>query len=265
MRPTARLSFLVPSLVASLLLGACSQDGPGSPSSSASGPSAAASAPAAASASASASAEAPEELTAELLIEASSLAKKGDALTSASAALYNALGKPTHTTHSRMVWGVTTKDSCTVLRVEHEGSSIADVFPAATHARSSTAEFEDCWLYLDRTPPDRDPNAAGPVDGKVYGVAEFLEGIDAAKSKWVGKKVRVRGRVLGVVRSGPSTEDIKLASMNVADEKDDTKRMGVQVTQDVAAAPKDGQKVVVVAEGVVAKMGRSIDEARVVK
>lgn len=252
-----------PIILSILSLSACGD--PASGRGSAASGTGTARATATATATASAAPDEPEPLTAEALIEANDLAKKGDALTAASAALYQALGKPVHTTPGRMVWGVTTNDSCTVLRVEHEGTEISAVYPAATHGRSSVSEFEDCWLYLDKAPPDRDPNAAGPTKDKVYAVKEVLDGMDAGRSKWIGQTIKVRFRVRGVVKSGPKRDEPTLASMTVEDEKDPTKTIAVQIEHDVKAAPNDGQKVVLTAEGVVAKMGRSIGDARIVK
>jgi hypothetical protein len=106
--------------------------------------------PAATSASATSTAEASvdEPLSVEMLIAANEVARKGDPLTSAAAALYEALGKPTRTSSSRMVWGVLGDEACTVLRVEHEGNQITEVHPAKTVSKSNAADFEACKKLL---------------------------------------------------------------------------------------------------------------------
>jgi len=102
--------------------------------------------------SASATAEAPpdEPLTAEALVAANEVAKKGDPLTSAAAALYEQLGKPTRTSASSMIWGVLGDDTCTVLSVDHEGTQITEVHPAKTVSKSNAADFEACKKLLGR-------------------------------------------------------------------------------------------------------------------
>lgn len=107
---------------------------------------------ASASPSASATAEAPPEepLTAEALVAANDVAKKGDPLTSAAAALYEQLGKPTRTSASSMIWGVLGEDACTVLSVDHEGTQITEVHPAKTAPKSNAADFEACKKLLGR-------------------------------------------------------------------------------------------------------------------
>lgn len=139
----------LPSVRAAILmttLSAWSCDGP-SPSPA---PSATQSQPAAAVTPAPATAEAPveEPLTAEALVAANGVAKKGDPLTSAAAALYEALGKPTRTSASSMIWGVLGEDACTVLRVDHEGTQIAEVHQAKTVSKSNAADFEACKKLL---------------------------------------------------------------------------------------------------------------------
>ena len=53
--------------------------------------------------------------------------------------------------------------------------------------------------------------------------------------------------------------------MNVADEHDPATTLPVHVNQNVSAAPQDGQKIIVTAEGKVSKRGGSLDDARIVK
>lgn len=131
-----------------LLSPAC--DGPSPAPAPSASPSQAA--PALASAPSSATTEAPAEepLTAEAIIAANEIAKKGDPLTSAAAALYQELGKPTRTSSSSMIWGVLGEDTCTVLSVDHEGNQIAEVHPAKTVSKSSAADFEACKKLLGR-------------------------------------------------------------------------------------------------------------------
>lgn len=206
----------------------------------------------------------PPVLTVERLGKASSGVKAGDDWNKTRTALISELGPPTHEGYDRLVWGIPTAGDCTYWMIKESSGTVSEVTAAATYPRAKTAGFEDCYLYLDRTPPDKDPTLPGPIAGNVYSVRQILDGIDGTRSKWVGKKVRVRGRVLGVVRSGPSKE-WTLASMTVADEKDASVTIGVQVTSEVRSAPRDGQKVVVTCEGTVASMGRSLDDARILK
>lgn len=206
----------------------------------------------------------PGSLTAQRLIAANGKVKKGDPWKAARETLIRELGPPTREM-GFTDWGVTTADTCTLLRLESSGDLVGDVSTAETHSRDVDLEkFEDCYFRQDRTPPDKNPTAAGPVAGKTHSVHEFRVGLEEARSKWAGQKIRLRGRVRGVVRSGAS-KDYTLASMSVADEKLESETVGVQVTHDVKSAPKDGQHPVIVAEGIVAKQGRSLDDARIVQ
>ena len=213
-------------------------------------------------------------LTAESLTKAGSTVKVGDDFNKSVATLTASLGKPTTEGAERRTWGISSKNECGYLMIKESEGKVSEVTPFASYPRDKRAEFDDCFLYLDRTPADKDENAAGPTEGKVYAVGEVLDGIDAARSKWAGKKVRVRGRVLSSVKSGPSLDELTIASMSVADEKDEQRRVAVQVTEDVKSAPEDGKtagtslsqrKVIVTAEGTVAARGQSIDKARIVK
>lgn len=225
-------------------------------------------------AAASATPAAPAALTTETLTKASATVKVGDDFKTTVAALTASLGKATAETPGRRVWGISSKDECSYLMLQESEGKVSDLKPFASYPREKYSEFEDCFVYLDRTPADKDENAASPTEGKVYTVAEVLDGIEAGRSKWAGKKVRVRGRVMSSVKSGPSLDDLKIASMSVADEKDETRRVGVQVTEDVKGAPQDGstagsslsqRKVIVTAEGTVFLRGFSLENARIVK
>lgn len=202
-------------------------------------------------------------LTSERLVAANGKVKKGDAWAAARQTMIRELGPPTREA-GFTDWGVTSADSCTLLRLESNGDVVGAVSTAVTYPRSSTDDFEDCFYRQDRTPSDKNPSAPGPVAGKVFSVREVRDGLLEARSKWAGQTIRLRGRVRSVVRSG-ATKDYTLASMSVADEKDESTTVGVQIKHNVKAAPQDGQRVVVVAEGVVAKVGHSLDDARIVK
>ena len=213
-------------------------------------------------------------LTADTLKKAGGTVKVGDDFKSTIAALTTSLGKPTTEGVERRTWGISNKDECGYLMVKESDGKVSEVTPFASYTRDKLTEFEDCFLYLDRVPADKDENATGPTEGKVYTVAEVLDGLDAGRSKWAGKKVRVRGRVLSSVKSGPSLDELLLASMSVADEKDEKRRMQVNVTEDVKGAPQDEsaaggslsqRKVIVTAEGTVAPRGQTIEKARIVK
>ncbi|MBK7579711.1 MAG: hypothetical protein IPI67_05820 [Myxococcales bacterium] len=203
-------------------------------------------------------------LTLARLVAANEKVKKGDPWNAARETLIRELGPPTREA-GFTDWGVTTADSCALLRLESNGDVVGVVSPAVNYSRASDLEnFEDCYYRQDRTPPDKNPSASGPVAGKTYSVHELRAGLEEARSKWASQKIRLRGRVRGVVRSG-ATKDSTLASMSVADEKNEAETVGVQVTHDVKSAPRDGQHPIIVAEGVVAKVGRSLDDARIVK
>lgn len=253
-------NILIAGFLLSLTLGACSRASSSDPSSDA-GSSAAPAASATAKASSASPVAGP--LTRERLIAANGKVKKGDPWKAARETLIRELGAPT-SEGAFVDWGVTTGDSCTMIRLESSGDVVSEVSTAVTYTRSSRDEFDDCFAKLDRMPADKNPAAPGPAAGKVHSVSELLDGMNEARSKWAGQTVRVRGRVRSVVRSGGS-KDYTLASMSITDEKDESKRVGVQITQDVKSAPRDGQHVVIVAEGVVQKRGDSIDKARIVR
>jgi hypothetical protein len=206
----------------------------------------------------------PGPLTLDGLMAAKDTVKVGDDWKTAIAALVAKLGPETTKGPDRLVWGIPAADQCSYLMIRESSDKVSELSPATTHSRAKSLEFEDCYLFLDRTPPDKDPAAPGPEADRIYAVGELLDGIDAARSKWLGKKVRVRGLVMSSVRSG-ATPAATMASLSVADEKDASKRVGVQIRHDVKAAPQDGKQIVVTAEGVIASMGRSLDDARIVK
>ncbi len=143
--PRPRLAAIIMTIL-SALAAACDDPAP-SPAASAA-PTHAATAAAPASGTAQAETPVEEPLTAEALVAANEVAKKGDPLTSAAAALYQELGKPTRTSASSMIWGVVGEDACTVLRVDHEGNQITEVHPAKTVSKSNAADFEACKRLL---------------------------------------------------------------------------------------------------------------------
>jgi hypothetical protein len=208
---------------------------------------------------------APGPITLERLTKARELIQEGDDWKAASAKLTAALGPATHEGYERAVWGASTADDCTYLMVKTSSNKVSSIGAAGTYPRAKTSEFEDCYVYLDRTPPDKDASAAGPISGKFYTVREVMDGLNNAHSKWILQTIRLRGRSVSVVRSGP-TNNWTHASMTIVDEKDDSIKMGVQFEDDdVKAAPQDGQKVVITAEGTLSTMGRSLEKAHIVK
>jgi hypothetical protein len=214
------------------------------------------------------SASAPSQgpLSAERIVTAGGTVKVGDAWAATEARLVRELGPASRELLGMgLVWGVSGQDDCTHLVVRYSGALVSEVVAPGTRARAARSDFEECFSMLDRSPPDRDADGAGPTDGKVYSVRELRDGLDAARSKWAGRVVRVRGKALSVVRSGPDAEHYTNASIRLADERDEGVSVGAQVRKNVEKAPRDGQKVVITVVGKVDARAGGLDDAEVVK
>jgi hypothetical protein len=205
-------------------------------------------------------------LTSERLIEVASSVKIGDDWATTEERLVRALGPASRELHGiGLVWTVPGQDDCTYFVARYSGDKVSEVVAPAKHGRAERFEFEDCFWYVELTPPDKDPNGAGPEPGKVYSVHEALAGLQTTRSKWVAQPIRIRGKTLGVVRSGPDDKHWMNASVNLADEKDPAVTIAAQVDQNVEAAPKDGQKIVITVEGTLEGHAGWLGHAKVVK
>lgn len=250
-----------------VLLGACSSSSTTSSSSSSAGSARyATSAKPAASAAASGSAAAkPAALTVDAMKAASPKVKVDDPIDSALKTLKSELGPATREGSEIYVWGIPAQSDCSYFFVRESSGKVSEVSTFGTFGRDQVDAFEECYLFLDKPIPDADPNAPGPVADKVYAVSELLDAVNAARSKWVGKTIRVKGKLTQSVKSGP-TEDYTLASIVLADEKDEKRTLSVSVTVDVKAAPgSDDKGDLIVAEGKLSDRRRSVEEARVVE
>ncbi len=248
-----------------MLLVACSADGGPDRSSAFSSARPAASAPSTPP-SASAAAPKPEPLSAARILEVGRTVHVGDRWDATERRVVGELGPSTRRLMGLgHVWMVPGKDECTYFVMKYSGEVVSEVTPAATHPRSDRREFEDCFWYVDETPPDKDPKGPGPEPGRVYSVKEALAGLEATRSKWVASPIRVRGVAVSVVRTGPSDGDWTNATVGLLDEHDSTVRMAAQVDKNVRDVPHDGQKVVVTVEGRIDGHAGWVDHAKVVK
>lgn len=231
------------------------------PPSSPSGP-----APSSTAASPSAAAPRPGPLTPARILDVGKTVQVGDPWAATEKRVLAELGPSTRELRGLgHVWMAPGQDECTYFVMKYSGESVSEIVAPATHPRADRREFEACFWYVDQTPPDKDPSGPGPEPGKVYSVKDVLNGLARTRSKWVAIPIRMRGRTLSVVRSGPSADAYTNASMTLADENDHTVTMAAQVDQDVAAAPKDGQKVVVTVEGRIDGHAGWVEHAKLVK
>lgn len=179
------------------------------------------------------------------------------------------LGKPTKIDGKDHSWAVIEGDKCAYLTVEKNGDKVGTVDGPGRVDKMMKSMFDDCAAATGAPPPAEaaeDPDAPGPpADGSAVEPSELLAGVAKAKSKWLGKKVKLTGSYVNTTKATATGSDEVSISLSIRDEGADVKdSIGCSMPKGSAEVTFTQGDMITVEGTVTDTFGGGLDECTIV-